>query len=42
MTVAASYGCKPDDINGIIAFVREASTLDLRRLYQDNKAEFKR
>ena len=42
MTVAASFGCKPDDIDGIIKLSREALTSDLRRKYQEDSAEFER
>ena len=42
MTVAASYGCKPDDINEIVILAREALTLDLRRKHQEDSEEFER
>jgi len=42
MTIAASFGCRPDDIDGIVKLSREALTSDLRRKYQEDSADFER
>ena len=42
MTVAASFGCKPDDIEGITILARRALAADLREKYLEDRAEFER